>query len=63
MGSEFKDKGTNIALGPMMNILRVPQAGRNFEGFGADPFLAGECEYFSLLLSMMNTLLMCCYYD
>ncbi|KAF5341514.1 hypothetical protein D9758_012584 [Tetrapyrgos nigripes] len=49
MGSEFKAKGTNIALGPMMNMLRVPQAGRNFEGFGADPFLAGETAYETVL--------------
>lgn len=33
------------ALGPMMNMLRVPEAGRNFEGFGADPFLAGESRH------------------
>ncbi|KAL0573252.1 hypothetical protein V5O48_008699 [Marasmius crinis-equi] len=49
MGQEFKDKGVNVALGPMMNMLRVPAAGRNFEGFGADPFLAGETAYETVL--------------
>ncbi|KAF5383952.1 hypothetical protein D9757_007379 [Collybiopsis confluens] len=49
MGTEFKGKGVNIALGPMMNILRVPAAGRNFEGFGADPFLSGEIAYETVL--------------
>ncbi|KAJ3761700.1 glycoside hydrolase family 3 protein [Lentinula raphanica] len=49
MGTEFKGKGVNIALGPMMNMLRVPAAGRNFEGFGADPFLSGEAAYETVL--------------
>lgn len=49
IGSEFKGKGVNIALGPMMNMLRVPEAGRNFEGFGADPFLSGEAAYETVL--------------
>jgi beta-glucosidase len=39
LGAELKAKGTNIVLAPMMNMLRVPQAGRNWEGFGEDPFL------------------------
>jgi beta-glucosidase len=39
-GAEQAAKGTNIVLGPMMNMDRVPQAGRNFEGFGEDPVLA-----------------------
>ncbi|EIW74755.1 glycoside hydrolase family 3 protein [Coniophora puteana RWD-64-598 SS2] len=49
MGEEFKGKGVNIALGPMMNMGRVPQGGRNWEGFGADPFLAGEAAYETVL--------------
>ena len=28
---------------------RVPQAGRSWEGFGADPFLAGEAAYETIL--------------
>ncbi|KAF7364847.1 Glycoside hydrolase family 3 protein [Mycena venus] len=42
MGAEFRGKGVNVALGPMMNTMRAPAAGRNWEGFGADPFLSGE---------------------
>ncbi|KAJ3220789.1 hypothetical protein HK099_004009, partial [Clydaea vesicula] len=39
-GQEFRDKGVNIALAPMMNIGRVAAGGRNWEGYGEDPFLA-----------------------
>lgn len=49
MGQEFKSKGINLALGPMMNMGRVPQGGRNWEGFGADPFLSGEAAYETIL--------------
>ena len=49
MGQEHVGKGVNIALGPMMNIGRVAQGGRNWEGFGADPFLAGEAAYQTIL--------------
>ncbi|CAG7851315.1 Probable beta-glucosidase L; AltName: Full=Beta-D-glucoside glucohydrolase L; AltName: Full=Cellobiase L; AltName: Full=Gentiobiase L; Flags: Precursor [Serendipita indica DSM 11827] len=45
LGKEFRGKGVHIALGPMMNMARVPEGGRNFEGFGADPWLAGEAAY------------------
>ncbi|KAF8760915.1 beta-glucosidase [Rhizoctonia solani] len=45
LGAEFKGKGVNVALGPAMNIARVPAAGRNWEGFGADPYLSGEASY------------------
>lgn len=45
MGEEFRGKGVNVALGPMMNMGRVAQAGRNWEGFGTDPFLSGEAAY------------------
>ncbi|KAJ7262759.1 beta-glucosidase [Mycena haematopus] len=49
MGRENVGKGVNVALGPMMNIGRVSQGGRNWEGFGADPFLAGEAAYETIL--------------
>ena len=49
IGREHKGKGINIALGPMMNLYRVPQAGRSWEGFGADPFLTGEGAYETIL--------------
>lgn len=42
-------KGVQVALGPMMNLGRVAQGGRNWEGFGADPFLAGESAYETIL--------------
>ncbi|WVW82363.1 hypothetical protein I302_104370 [Kwoniella bestiolae CBS 10118] len=41
MGQEFKGKGAHIALAPMTNMYRVPAAGRNWEGFGGDPYLSG----------------------
>ena len=49
VGKEHVGKGVNIALGPMMNIGRVPQGGRNWEGFGPDPFLAGVAAYENIL--------------
>ena len=41
LGAEHRGKGVNVVLGPMMNMGRAPAAGRNWEGFGADPFLTG----------------------
>ncbi|KAL8281508.1 hypothetical protein RQP46_006192 [Phenoliferia psychrophenolica] len=41
MGAEFRGKGIHVALGPGMNMMRAPNAGRNFEMAGGDPFLAG----------------------
>lgn len=41
MGEEFRAKGAHIQLGPSMNMLRAPEAGRNWEAFGEDPFLVG----------------------
>ncbi|KAG6868143.1 hypothetical protein C0993_007217 [Termitomyces sp. T159_Od127] len=49
MGLEHVGKGVNVALGPMMNLARVAEGGRNFEGFGEDPFLAGEAAYETIL--------------
>ena len=49
MGEEFKGKGVHVALGPMMNMGRIAQGGRNWEGFGADPFLSGESAYETIL--------------
>ncbi|KAI0753721.1 glycoside hydrolase superfamily [Fomes fomentarius] len=49
MGAEFKGKGVHIALGPMMNMGRIAQGGRNWEGFGADPYLTGESAYETIL--------------
>ncbi|QFY10703.1 beta-glucosidase [Nonomuraea phyllanthi] len=40
MGREGRALGMDVLLAPMCNIVRVPQAGRNFETFGEDPLLA-----------------------
>jgi beta-glucosidase len=41
IGRESRDLALHVLEGPGMNLARVPQAGRNFEYFGEDPFLAG----------------------
>lgn len=41
MGKEFRGKGIHFALGPCVDIMRAPQTGRGWEGFGEDPYLAG----------------------
>lgn len=33
LAEEQRGKGTNVMLGPMVNIARVPHGGRNFESF------------------------------
>lgn len=42
LGKETRAKGIAVHLGPMMNLVRSPSAGRNFESFGEDPWLAAE---------------------
>ncbi|WP_394847898.1 glycoside hydrolase family 3 C-terminal domain-containing protein [Pendulispora brunnea] len=42
MGLETKARGYQVLYSPMINIVRVAEAGRNFETFGEDPHLAGE---------------------
>ncbi|KAI1428630.1 beta-glucosidase M [Xylaria sp. FL1777] len=42
MGLEFRVKGANVALGPVVGPLgRVVHGGRNWEGFSVDPYLCG----------------------
>lgn len=42
MGAEFKRKGVNVALGPVVGpIGRIAEGGRNWEAFAADPYLDG----------------------
>lgn len=41
MGAQARGKGMQVLLGPMMNMARAYHAGRNFEGYGEDPELAG----------------------
>ncbi|KAJ3503995.1 hypothetical protein NLJ89_g8175 [Agrocybe chaxingu] len=43
------DLRTSSLLCPMMNMSRVAQGGRNWEGFGGDPFLVGEASYETIL--------------
>jgi beta-glucosidase len=42
IGEEARRKGNDGVLAPTVNIMRVPRAGRTFEGFGEDPFLAAR---------------------
>lgn len=42
LGSESKGVGVNVQLGPVGGPLgKIPNAGRNWEGFSADPYLSG----------------------
>ncbi|HEY5731995.1 MAG TPA: glycoside hydrolase family 3 C-terminal domain-containing protein [Anaerolineales bacterium] len=41
LADEVKAKNANILLAPTVNIHRTPIAGRNFECFSEDPYLAG----------------------
>lgn len=45
LGEEFRGKGIRMLLGPAMDIMRSPKAGRGWESFGPDPWLAGEAAY------------------
>ena len=42
IGRETKAQGRNVLLGPCVNIHRDPHAGRNFESYGEDPYLAAR---------------------
>jgi beta-glucosidase len=42
IAQEVKAKGRDMILGPTVNINRVPLWGRNFEGYGEDPYLAAR---------------------
>lgn len=46
MGAEFKAKGVNIALGPVVGpIGRIAEGGRNWEGIFNDPYLCGALAF------------------
>ena len=42
IGEEGLSLGTDVVLGPGVNIKRDPRCGRNFEYFSEDPYLAGQ---------------------
>ncbi len=39
LGAEAHSKGVSVLLAPMINLARGYEAGRNFEGYGEDPYL------------------------
>lgn len=46
LGLEFRVKGVNVALGPVVGpVGRVATGGRNWENFGSDPYLTGVLAY------------------
>lgn len=42
LARETRAMGCEILLGPCVNIVRTPLAGRNFEAYSEDPYLAGR---------------------
>jgi beta-glucosidase len=42
LGEEQWGKGTNVELGPTIDVVRVPQWGRTFETYGEDPYFNGQ---------------------
>ncbi|KAM6490503.1 glycoside hydrolase family 3 protein [Amanita muscaria] len=49
MAEEFRGKGAHVYLGPAMDIMRNPKAGRAWESFGPDPYLNGEGAYETIM--------------
>ncbi len=42
LAQETRALGCDVLLGPCVNIVRTPLAGRNFETYAEDPYLAGQ---------------------
>ncbi|KZW03718.1 hypothetical protein EXIGLDRAFT_634970 [Exidia glandulosa HHB12029] len=49
IGEEFRAKGAHVYLGPDIDIMRAPAAGRAWEGFGPDAYLTGEAGYETIM--------------
>lgn len=49
MAEEFRGKGVHVFLGPSLDIMRNPKAGRAWESSGPDPYLTGEAAYESIM--------------
>lgn len=49
IGEEFRSKGAHVFLGPAMDVMRAPEAGRLWESFGADAYLTGEASYETII--------------
>lgn len=49
IGEEFRTKGAHVFLGPAMDVMRAPEAGRLWESFGADAYLTGEAAYATIV--------------
>ncbi|KAJ6533421.1 glycoside hydrolase family 3 protein [Mycena vulgaris] len=45
LAEEFRGKGINVLLGPALDLMRNPKAGRGWESFGPDPYLNGEAAF------------------
>src|SRR6266545_4101915 len=42
LGRDARSRDQDVIFGPMLNMVRVPQAGRNFETLGEDPTLMAQ---------------------
>ena len=42
IANEAKGKGNDVVFAPTVNIMRLPQNGRTFEGYGEDPWLVSR---------------------
>jgi beta-glucosidase len=47
-GAESLDIGNSLLEAPTINIARLPQNGRTFEGYGEDPYLTGQLSAFNI---------------
>jgi beta-glucosidase len=41
-GNEARRQGIDVVQGPNLNVDRIPESGREFEGYGEDPYLVSE---------------------